>query len=95
MRSRRLVAAAAVSAALLTGGVAGFVLGVPGVSGAQTADPTVPPSTDAPAGEAPPADEAPTRNREGCPDKGGRPAEDGAASGTAARGNGVMTIRRL
>lgn len=87
MRSKRFLAASAVSAALVTGGVAGFVLGVPGVSGAQTPDTTAPPSTEAPAGDG----TAPGggRSRENCPDKaGGGP---GGAEGGAA----TISVRRL
>jgi hypothetical protein len=36
MASRKLVAAAALSAGLLAGGAAGVILGIPGVSNAQT-----------------------------------------------------------
>lgn len=44
MAKRKLVAAAALSAGLLAGGAAGLVLGIPGVSNAQTT--TVPGQPD-------------------------------------------------
>lgn len=88
MRSRRFLAAAGISAALVTGGVAGFVLGVPGVSGAQTADTTVPPTTEGPSGDEAPAEDG-ARSREDCPGKEGR--------GSNAEGTGiaVQSFRRL
>lgn len=94
MRSKRFLAAAAVSAALVGGGVAGFVIGVPGVSGAQTADTTVPPTTQAPADDAPAEDGA--RSRENCPEKEGGTGEGRVPRGPAS-GSGTMTMsfRRL
>ena len=89
--SKRFLAAAAVSAALVTGGVAGFVLGVPGVSGAQTSDSTTPPSTSAPADDAPAQDGGAARDRENCPDKGGGGRGTGSAEGTAT----AISFRRL
>ena len=88
MRSKRFLAAAAVSAALVTGGVAGFVLGVPGVSGAQTSDTTAPPSTEAPADDGTAPDRG-GRSRENCPDK------EGEGSGTAEGSATAIAVRRL
>jgi hypothetical protein len=80
MRSRRFLAAAGISAALLVGGVAGFVLGVPGVSGAQTTDTTGPPTTEPPAGDEAPAEDG-ARIRGNCQDK--------EARGSNAEGTGI------
>lgn len=78
-RPKKFLASAAIAAGLLGGGVAGFVLGVPGVSGAQTTTvPESPPTTTAPApGEA----DRPTRgDRENCPDKDGAEGSPPGAS---------------
>jgi hypothetical protein len=81
---KKLLASVAVAAGLLGGGVAGLVLGVPGISAAQTT--TVP---DAPTTTVPDSgDTAPDRpargDRENCPDKEGT-AE--SPSGTSATSN--------
>ncbi len=75
---KKLIASAAVAAGLLGGGVAGLVLGVPGVSGAQTT--TVPdaPTTTAP--DAPDAPDTPRRDRENCPEKDGSDATEGSGT---------------
>ena len=74
---KKLLASAAIAAGLLGGGVVGVVLGVPGVSGAQTT--TVPdaPSTTAPDQGQTNPDRPPRGDGENCPDKAG------AGSGTA------------
>src|SRR5215213_9582546 len=82
---KKLLASVAIAAGLLGGGVAGVVLGVPGVSGAQTT--TVPdaPSATAPDTGAQPAPDRPARgDGENCPDKD-------AAGGTAPNGSGTGT----
>lgn len=73
---KKLLASAAVAAGLLGGGVVGLVLGVPGVSGAQTT--TVPdaPTTTVPDGGAPTPDRPARGDGEHCPEK------DGAGAGT-------------
>ena len=93
---KKLLASAAIGAGLLGGGVVGVVLGVPGVSGAQTT--TVPdsPTTTVP-DDGTPAPDRPARGaRENCPDKEGTEGS-GTGSGTgtgtnlnlrAARGGG-------
>lgn len=85
---RKLIASAAVAGGLLVGGVAGFVLGVPGVSGAQTT--TVPnaPNATSPNNGAPAPGPA---NRDGhnCPHMNG---SDGTAPGNSApNGSGTGT----
>ena len=83
---KKLIASAAIAAGLLGGGVVGLVLGVPGVSGAQTT--TVP---DAPSTTVPDSGEAPDRpargDRENCPDKEGdhAPAEGSSATNAGFR----------
>jgi hypothetical protein len=80
---KKLMASVAIAAGLLGGGVAGVVLGVPGVSGAQTT--TVPdaPSTPAPdQGQTNP--DRPPRGDGDCPGKagGGGTAPAAGATGT-------------
>jgi hypothetical protein len=58
MRKDRLIGALAVSGALMGGGVAGALFGVPGISGAQTA--TTAPSTTTPPSETPPSETPPS-----------------------------------
>ena len=85
MAEKKLLASVALSAGLLGGGVAGVILGVPGVSSAQTT--TVPdqPGTTVPddGGTAP--DRAPRGDRENCPDKegDGGQAPSGSSSSNA------------
>ena len=83
---KKLIASAAVAAGLLGGGVVGVVLGVPGVSGAQTVNEnqTVPdaPSTTVPDSDGETTPDRPARgDRENCPEKDG--AEGTAPSGTS------------
>ena len=83
MRKKRLLSSLAVAAGLGIGGLAGVVLGVPGVSAAQTTTttpaaedpgtPAAPATPDAPA-DRPPKDDA------NCPNMGGE--SDGTGSGT-------------
>ena len=82
---KKFLASAAIAAGLLGGGVEGVVLGVPGVSVAQTT--TVPdaPSTTVPdTGGQPAPDRPPRGDRENCPDKEGTEgtAPAGGATGT-------------
>ena len=63
MANKRLIASIALTAGLVGGGAAGLILGVPGVSAAQTT--TVPND-----GQTNP-DRPPRANGENCPDKGG------------------------
>lgn len=84
MRKNRFLAAVGVSVGLMAGGVTAVVLGVPGVSGAQTQE-TTPPSTTAPAPE---SDSDGTRRGprgENCPEKDGAAAQ-GSGAGSAAAG---------
>ena len=87
---KKFLASAAVAAGLLGGGVVGVVLGVPGISGAQTT--TVPdaPTTTVPgSGETTP--DRPARgDRETCPDKEGdqAPASLSASNTGLRRGPG-------
>jgi hypothetical protein len=81
---KKFLASAAVAAGLIGGGVAGVILGVPAVSGAQTT--TVPdsPSTSAPAPD--PGQTSPDRpHHDGnCPNMGGNRSGEAPASGTSA-----------
>lgn len=93
---KKLLASAAIAAGLLGGGVVGLVLGVPGVSGAQTTTvPNSPNTTVAPDNGAPSPDRPPRGDRENCPDKGGAggtaPAPDGSGTGS---GTGTGTNLR-
>ena len=90
MTKRPLLASIALTAALVGGGVAGFLLGVPGVSQAQTTTvPTDPPTTTAPAPA--PDDATPpargSRDGRNCPEKDGQPGDDrtegSSSSGTS------------
>jgi len=76
MAKNKLIASIAITAGLLGGGAAGVVLGIPGVSGAQTT--TVPnaPSTTAPDGTNPDVGK-------NCPHKGGT---DGTTPGSGTSG---------
>lgn len=81
---KKFIVSAAVAAGLLGGGVVGLVLGVPGVSGAQTT--TVPgaPTTTAPDSGAEVKPDRPARaDGEHCPEKDGvaRKAPDGSSAG--------------
>jgi len=64
MAKKRLLASVALTAGLLGGGVAGVILGVPGVSGAQT-------TTTVPEAGAPAPERAPRGDKEDCPEKEG------------------------
>jgi hypothetical protein len=93
---KKLLASAAIAAGLLGGGVVGLVLGVPGVSGAQTTTvPESPNTTVAPDGGAP-APDRPARVRgdgENCPEKdGATPAPNGSGTGTGTGTN--LNLRR-
>ena len=73
MAKKRLLASVALTAGLLGGGVAGVILGVPGVSGAQTTT-TVPdqPGTTVPDDGTRAPERAPRGDKEDCPEKEGR-----------------------
>ena len=94
MRTNRFLAAVGVSVGLMAGGVTAVVLGVPGVSGAQTTE-TTPPSTTAPTpdGTAP----APDGTRPRAPRGENCPEKDGAAGaeGTGAPATGSATPLRF
>jgi hypothetical protein len=79
MASRKLVAAAALSAGLLAGGAAGVILGIPGVSNAQTT--TVPGDPGAQGDQ--PADHH--CNRDGQAPANRTPGADPSATNTAIR----------
>ena len=86
---KKFLASAAIAAGLLGGGVVGVVLGVPGVSGAQTT--TVPdaPTTTVPGSDGDTTPDRPPRgDRENCPEKDG-------AEGTAPAGGGTGTNLNL
>ncbi|MDQ6797614.1 MAG: hypothetical protein M3256_11795 [Actinomycetota bacterium] len=91
MPKKRLLAAATMTAALGAGGLAGFVLGAPGVSSAQTT--TTTPSADAPTtapapAPAPGSDGDPAHD---CPNMGGRPGTppDTSSSSSGATNTGL------
>ena len=82
---KKLLASAAIAAGLLGGGVVGVVVGVPGVSGAQTTTfPDAPTTTvpDQDGGATP--DRPPRGDRENCPEKDGA---EGTAPGTGTGTN--------
>ncbi|MEA2717791.1 MAG: hypothetical protein QOI99_2108 [Actinomycetota bacterium] len=92
MRKKRLLASLAVAAGLGLGGLAGVIVGVPTVAGAQTT--TVPPTTD-PATPATPAapgtpatPDRPPHDSANCPNMGGSSdgtgSSNGSSSGTSA-----------
>ena len=81
---KKLLASAAIAAGLLGGGVVGLVLGVPGVSGAQTTTVPSAPSTTTP-DDGTTTPDRPARG-ENCPDK-----EGGAEGTTPAPGTGTGT----
>jgi len=94
-KKRRFLGPLVLTAGLVGGGVAGFVLGVPGVSSAQTT--TTAPATVAPAAGAPDATQPdrPAGDPKNCPDKAGigiAPATGsspaGAATNTSSRFRG-------
>ena len=77
-----LLASIALTAALVGGGLAGFLLGVPGVSQAQTTVPTEPPTTTAPdpgapAPDAAPPERGPRGDGRNCPEKDGQSGDEG------------------
>lgn len=83
MAKKKLLASMALTAGLLGGGAAGLILGVPGVSGAQTT--TVPdqPTTTVPGDEGTAPERAPG-NRENCPDNEGTEGQAPASSSSNA-----------
>ena len=88
MTKKPLLASIALTAALVGGGLAGFLLGVPGVSQAQTTVPTEPPTTIAPASGAPAPDAAPPErgprgDGRNCPEKDGRSGDEGTTEGSS------------
>jgi hypothetical protein len=79
-----LLASIALTAALAGGGIAGFLLGVPGVSQAQTTTVPTDPPTTAPSPAPAPDDSTPPRDGRNCPHHGGRPGSpDQGGSGTS------------
>jgi hypothetical protein len=95
MANKKLMTSVAFTAALLAGGVAGAVLGVPGVSGAQTT--TVPnaPNTTVPGGSQANPDRPPHDGT--CPNMGGAGSGGsgpGSPGGTApSQGTGASQTR--
>jgi hypothetical protein len=94
---KKLLASAAIAAGLLGGGVVGLVLGVPGVSGAQTTTvPEAPNTTVAPDGDGTTPDRPARADRENCPEKDGaegtRPAP-GSGTGTGGGTNLSLRVR--
>ena len=91
---KKLLASAAIAAGLVGGGVVGVVLGVPGVSGAQTTTvPDAPSTAPAPDNGTQTPDRPPRGDGENCPHMdggGGAPAPNG--SGTGAGTN--LSLRR-
>jgi hypothetical protein len=87
MADKRLIASIALTAGLLGGGAAGFILGVPGVSGAQTT--TVPdqPGATAPDNGQTTPDRPPHGDGENCPHMGGSTGE--ARNGPGPNGQGI------
>jgi hypothetical protein len=87
---KKLLASAAIAAGLLGGGVVGLVLGVPGVSGAQTTTVPETPNTTVLPDDGTTPDRPARGDRENCPDK-----EGGAEGTTPAPGSGTGTNLNL
>lgn len=85
MAKKKLIASMALTAGLLGGGAAGLILGVPGVSGAQTTTVPEQPGNTVPDGDTAP-DRAPGGDRENCPDKEGTDGQ--APSGSSSSNAG-------
>ncbi|HTJ73763.1 MAG TPA: hypothetical protein VL337_00205 [Acidimicrobiales bacterium] len=88
MAKNKLLASVALAGGLAVGGAAGLILGVPGVSGAQTT--TVPsgPSTTAPGG----SQTTPDRPHDGnCPNMGGQGGQGGTTGQAPASGAATNT----
>ncbi len=84
---KKLIASAAIAAGLLGGGVVGVVLGVPGVSGAQTTTvPDAPTTTVPETGGQPAPDRPPRGDRENCPEKDGAGTEGSGTGGATNAG---------
>ena len=91
MAKKNLVASLALAGGLVVGGAAGLILGVPGVSGAQTTTvPSSPPTTPAPGGSQTTPD-----HPHNCPNMGGaggsnsgQAPDSGAATNTGFRHGG-------
>lgn len=89
MAHKRLLASLALTAGLLGGGVAGFLLGAPGISGAQTT--TVPSQNQAPStapggGQTNP--DRPPHDGKNCPNMGGQGGQNQAPASGAATNAG-------
>lgn len=91
MAKRKLLASVALAGGLAVGGAAGLILGVPGVSGAQTTTvPSSPPTTTAPGGSSTTPSQphnCPNMGGQGGSDSGQAPAS-GAATNTGYRHGG-------
>ena len=93
MARKKLLASVALTAGLLGGGAAGVVLGVPGVSGAQTTTVPDPPTTTAPDDGATTPHRAPRGDLENCPGKEGTEREaPGSSSSNAGFGRGAGRV---
>ena len=82
---KKFLASAAVAAGLLGGGMVGVILGVPGVSGAQTTTVPESPNTTVAPDDGTTPDRPARGDRENCPEK------DGAEGTTPAPGSGTGT----
>jgi hypothetical protein len=82
---KKFLASAAVAAGLLGGGVVGVILGVPGVSGAQTTTVPESPNTTVAPDDGTTPDRPPRGDGENCPEK------DGAEGTRPAPGSGTGT----
>jgi hypothetical protein len=92
---KKLLASAAIAAGLLGGGVVGVVLGVPGVSGAQTTTvPDSPGTTVAPDGGTPTPDRPPRGDGENCPHMGGAGGATPAPNGSGTGSGTSLNLRR-
>ena len=89
MAKKKLLASVALAAGLLGGGVAGLILGVPGVSSAQT---TTAPDDGAQAPERAPRGDG---GRENCPDKEGGTEGEAPSGSSANAGFGRGAGRRV
>ena len=90
MPKKRLLASLAVAAGLGAGGLAGVIVGVPTVAGAQTTT-TVPPTETPATPDTPAAPDRPPHDDANCPNMGGE--SDGTGSGTGAAADGAVFRR--
>ncbi len=88
MAKKKLLASVALTAGLLGGGVAGVILGVPSVSGAQTTTVPEQPGSTVPDDGGTGPDRPARGDRENCPDKEGEAPSSSSSNAGFRRGPG-------